>query len=105
MHYKTITLELIRDRAQWHEQLRLTRQLLPTMEQLARELREAHQQWTQTLTASRPESEPSLVSSEALELAVRELEERLPNESSNPEGELPELENATASPACRTSSD
>ena len=40
MQYKTIVLELLQERKELHEQLRLTRRLLPAMESLAGELRD-----------------------------------------------------------------
>ncbi len=45
MQYKTIVLEMLKERKELHEQLRLTRRLLPTMERCARELKASHEQW------------------------------------------------------------
>lgn len=77
MHYKTIVLSLLEQRTDLYEQLRTIRQLLPTMEALATELRKQHLALTATLTQANPQSEPSQIPSQALELAVKELEERL----------------------------
>src|SRR5580692_342490 len=77
MQYKTIVLELLKERTELHEQLRLTRRLLPTMETCARELKASHETWMETLAQSNPSSDPSQIASEAMELALRELEERL----------------------------
>ena len=49
MHYKTITLELLQARPQLHEQLRKQRKLLTTLEFYAKELKESHESWTETL--------------------------------------------------------
>jgi len=73
--YKTIVFELLKERTQLHEQLRLTRRLLPTLEQCALELKASHEEWMQAL--AKPGSDPQQTSSEALEIALKELEERL----------------------------
>ncbi len=81
MQYKTIVLELLKDRTQLHDQLRKDRKLLPTMEHYARELKTSHEAWKDLLLQLRPGSDVSQISSEALELALKELEERLPSAS------------------------
>jgi hypothetical protein len=81
MQYKTIVLELLQQRTQMHDQLRRERKLLPTMEQLARELKTSHQAWKEQLWELKPDSDPSEITSEALELAIRQLEDRLPPDS------------------------
>ena len=86
MQYKTIVLEMLKDRKELHEQLRLTRRLLPTMERCARELKASHEQWKETLAAQQPGSDPAQIASEALELALKELEDRLPSVSNQARG-------------------
>jgi hypothetical protein len=81
MQYKTMILELLRDRPQMHEQLRKERKLLSTMERYAKELKASHQAWKEMLTQMRPGSSPIQLASEALEIALKELEDRLPSES------------------------
>jgi hypothetical protein len=81
MQYKTIVLELLRERTELHEQLRKNRELLQTMERYARELKTNHEAWKALLLQLRPGSDLSQVSSEALELALKELEDRLPSAS------------------------
>src|ERR1700728_4108905 len=49
MQYKTLTLELLMDRPELYEQLRLTHLLLPMLETLARELKASHETWKETL--------------------------------------------------------
>jgi hypothetical protein len=81
MHYKTIILELLQHRPQMHEQLRKDRKLLTTMELYAKELKTSHEAWKELLSQLRPGSDRNQVSSEALEIALKELEDRLPSES------------------------
>src|SRR5260370_33023297 len=79
MQYKTIVLELLRERTELHEQLRLTRRLRPTLETCARELKASHEAWKERLSQAKPGSDQSQIASEALELALQELEDRLPS--------------------------
>ena len=81
MQYKTIVLELLQQRPEMHEQLRRTRKLLPTMETYAKELKTSHEAWKETLSQARPGSDPSQIASEAMEMALKELEDRLPSAS------------------------
>jgi hypothetical protein len=76
--YKTIVLELLRDRPALHEQLRVNGTLLPTMEQLAVAFRACHLNRMKALGEARPGSDTTLLSSEALELALQELQDSLP---------------------------
>jgi len=77
MQYKTIVHELLQQQTELHEHLRLTRRLLPTIESCARELKASHQTWQETLSQAKPGSDPSQISSEAMEMAMQELEGRL----------------------------
>ena len=79
--YKTIVHELLKDRPALHERLRAEGTLLPTMEQLAMAFRACHLNWSKELEKTRPGSDPSQLSSEALELAMHELQDSLPPES------------------------
>ena len=94
MQYKTIVLELLKERKELHEQLRLTRRLLPTMESLARDLKARHDHWKETLAT--PESDPIRISSEAMEMALSELEDRLPSVHRQPDEEVLSLDQAMA---------
>jgi len=96
MQYKTIILEMLQQRTELHEQLRKERKLLTTMEFYAKELKASHEVWKETLAQSRPGSDPSQISSEALELALRDLEDRLPSESPSAEDEVFSLDAAMA---------
>ena len=96
MQYKTIVLELLKERKELHEQLRLTRTLLPTMESLAKDLKARHEHWKETLATATPESDPVLISSEAMEMALTELEDRLPSVHPHPDEEALSLDQAMA---------
>jgi hypothetical protein len=81
MQYKTIVLELLKERTELHEQLRKNRKLLSTIELYAKELKTNHEAWKELLLGLRPGSDPSQIASEALEMALKELEDRLPSAS------------------------
>jgi len=104
MQYKTVALELLRERTELYEQLRLTHQLLPTLETLATELKASHENWKQTLAEAKPGSQPSQIASEALEMALQELENRLPSVSPRDDGEPLSLDEAMAFVKSHTSS-
>ena len=76
MLYKTIVLRLLEQQPELHERLRRNRTLLHRMNQLATELMESHEAWISQLSRLRPERAPSQIASEAMEIAVKELEER-----------------------------
>ena len=97
MQYKTIVLEMLKDRKELHEELRLNRRLLPTMERCARELKASHDQWKETLAVQQPDSDPAQIASEALELALKELEDRLPSVSNQAGDDPLSLDQAMAS--------
>jgi hypothetical protein len=94
MLYKTIILELIQDRPELYERLRSTKRLLPTVDAYAIDLRASHETWKGTIGRQRPESDPTRISSEALELAIEEIRDRLPSESATVEAEGPSLDGA-----------
>ena len=54
MLYKTITLELIQDRPELHEQLRRSGTLLATMESLAAQLKASYEAWKDHLARAEP---------------------------------------------------
>jgi hypothetical protein len=96
MQYKTIILELLQQRPEIHEQLRKDRRLLPTVELYARELKTSHEAWKETLAQERPSSDQSQIASEALEMALKELEDRLPSASHPNDNEPLSLDAAMA---------
>ena len=72
MLYKSICLRLLEDRPQVYEQLRQQRQLLPTLERLASELKASHE----ALMGQLPND--SQIASQSLEIALKELVDSLP---------------------------
>ncbi|MFO0901205.1 MAG: hypothetical protein U0836_27580 [Pirellulales bacterium] len=81
MHYKTIVLELLESRPQLKSRLQEYRQLKTTLELYAHQLQTSHQQWQRTLAQLTPASDARQLASEALELAVAEIRDRLSLES------------------------
>jgi len=94
MQYKTIVLNLLRQRRELHNLLKSSRKLLPTLDRVAKELKLSHATWQIDLSQARPDSDPSQISSEALEKAIKELEDRLPPASQEDEGVPLSLEEA-----------
>ena len=95
MQYKTISLELLRQRPPLHEQLRKERKLLTAMETLALHLKSRHEAWKEQLAQAKPGSDPAQIASEALEIALQEVEDSLPA-SSPDEDEALSLDQAMA---------
>ena len=77
MQYKTIILEFLQQRPWMYEQLRQERRLLKTVEMFSGELKTNHEAWMETLAATNPDSDPNQIANEAMEVALRELEECL----------------------------
>jgi hypothetical protein len=96
MQYKTIVLDLLKERKEIHEQLRLTRRLLPTMETCAHELKARHEYWKESLAAANPDTAPVQIASEAMELALTELQTRLPSVQPQNDGQALSLDQAMA---------
>jgi hypothetical protein len=82
MQYKTIVLNLLRQRRELHHQLKSSRTLLPTLDRYAEELKTSHEVWQANLSQERPGADQSQIAAEALEIALKELtDHRLPSES------------------------
>jgi hypothetical protein len=94
MRYKTIVLELLKERPRMHEELRKRRLLLAAVEAYSMGLKTSHEAWKRKLAETRPAGEPQ-IASEALELALKELEGSLPSESPA-DGETLSLDEAMA---------
>jgi hypothetical protein len=77
--YKTIALNLLERRPEIHEELRKERKLLATMERYAGELKALHEGWKEQLSQARPGSDEGQIATEALEMAIEELEASLPS--------------------------
>ena len=78
MHYKTIVLELLQQYPELHRELVTSKTLLAPLDRYAADLKARHENWTRTLSQERPESAPSQIASEALEIALQELRDALP---------------------------
>jgi hypothetical protein len=89
MNYKTIVLELFRNHPELQLRLQADKTLLTTLERCAGELRSIHEAWTNCLSLARPGSDESQIASEALEIAVKDLEDCL--RSGSPPAETDQL--------------
>jgi hypothetical protein len=96
MQYKTIILELLQQRPEMHEQLRKNRKLLPALEFYAKELKTSHEAWKENLSKAKPDSDQSQIASEAMEMALKEMEDRLPSASPADAAEPLSLDGAMA---------
>jgi hypothetical protein len=94
MHYKTIIMELINDQPELAVQLRGKKQMLATIETYAMVLKNRHEAWKEELSQTRPGSHSSQIASEALELALEEIRDRLASASVTDEDDAPSLEAA-----------
>lgn len=94
MQYKSIVLQLLEQHPQIHADLQRQRKLRSTMEGYAKELKRKHEAWQAELTQVKPQSDPAQLASEALEIALQELENCLRYESLPPEEEPVSLEEA-----------
>jgi hypothetical protein len=96
MKYKTICLELLEQRPRLHDRLRQERKLLTAVDFLALGLKARHETWKEQLSRRWPGSDPQQISSETLELALKEMEDSLPPESPEEEDETLSLDAAMA---------
>jgi hypothetical protein len=96
MKYKTIVLELLKQHPEIHDRLRRSRMLLTTLDPYASDLKTRHEAWKDHLSRTMPGSHPSQIASEALEIALKELEDFLHSGAPPEGGEPPSLEGATA---------
>ena len=94
MHYKTIIMELINDQPELAVQLRGRKQMLATIETYSMELKNRHEAWTKELSQTRPGSHSSQIASEALELAIAQIRDRLASASVTDEDDALSLEAA-----------
>jgi hypothetical protein len=96
MNYKTIALELLEQNQPLYHHLRRCRTLLATVERSAAELRTSHREWITRLAETGRAGSSEQTSSEAMEVAVAELTERLRHESEGHAGDGPSLPSAMA---------
>jgi hypothetical protein len=81
MQYKTMVLELIQQYPQVHDELHRQKKMLATLEQYASWLSARHAAWKSLLWQTRPDSQESQIATEALELALKDLEDTLSSAS------------------------
>ncbi len=77
MQYKTIIQEMLEFRTEIRNQFSNDPNPLETLDRLAMELKTLHENYKEYLAHSRTDSHPVQISSEALEMALQELEDRL----------------------------
>jgi hypothetical protein len=82
MQYKSLTLQLLEHHPPIHDRLKSTGKLLAELDRYSTDLKTSHSAWTDLLSQQKPGSDPSQITSEALEIALRELEQRLSAEPS-----------------------
>jgi hypothetical protein len=77
MQYKTIMLGLLQEHPPIYDQLLNNRTLLSALEAYALDLKANHETWQDRLWLAKPRSDASQIASEAMEIALQELENRL----------------------------
>ncbi len=96
MQYKTIVLELLEQYPELHERLRKNRILLATLDLYATELGNRQLVWERQIAHAKPESDQRQIASEALELALEELQDCLASAPPPDENEAFSLDDAMA---------
>jgi hypothetical protein len=98
MHYKTIIHELLQEQyPTLHARLCRERSLLAALNRYATELRDSHFAWMEELRRASPQTDQAKISSEALELALENLQGSLPPESSTDDMEAISIDALMAS--------
>jgi hypothetical protein len=88
MRYMTIVQELIQDQfPTLHQQLKANRTLLATVEDYASALKARHEHWKNEFRLANPDRNPAQIASDALEMAIEDLQASLPPESSTAEAD------------------
>lgn len=98
MLYKSITLSLLEERSDLYQQLQSQRKLMEMLDLYSGQLKASHERWTTCLWNLRPGSDETQLKSEAMELAISELEASLPPASPSPDRDHSSPESVTASP-------
>jgi hypothetical protein len=81
----------------------MNRKLIPAMELYAKELKSSHEAWKETLSEAKPENDQNQIANEAMEMALKEMEDRLPTASPTEGTEPLSLDGAMAFIRNRTS--
>jgi hypothetical protein len=79
MSYQTIMLALLQEDPVLHRELTRSKQLLPTLHRTATALKTCHSHWTSVLRQQQPSSASAQIASAALEIAVQEMRQALPD--------------------------
>jgi len=95
--YKTMVLELLKASAMY-EALQSQRKLLEALDRYSALLKDSHESWTQQLSRQRPGSDKAQVESEAMELALREIQELMASSLPASPSSDDSLPSETASP-------
>ncbi len=82
MQYQSLALGLIESQPALHRRLQRSRRLVEVMESHALDLKASHLAWIDRLAERRPGDDPQSRKSQALELALADLEERFAQEAS-----------------------
>jgi len=77
MQYKTIVLELLQQHPGIREPLQSQGKMMQALDLYSGELKTSHEAWKERLSQAKPNSDPSQIASEALEIALKQLEEAL----------------------------
>jgi hypothetical protein len=96
MQYKTLALGLLEQQPKLADRLRRRRLLLAATERLARHLKARHEALKDQLCRTRPDSSDHQLSSEAMEIALQEVTDRLHGASLPSEDEVLSLDEAMA---------
>ena len=81
MHYKTIVIELLHQYPTLYEELRVKRAMPRALDRYSTDLKASHDFWTDQIARARPHTAPDQMATEALEIALEELQNRLSAES------------------------
>jgi hypothetical protein len=96
VHYKTIILELLEQYPEIYKELSTKRKPLQAVELYAVRLKTSHEAWKDRLFQAKPGSEENQIASEALELALKKIEDSFPSPSPSKDGETLSLVEAMA---------
>ena len=97
MQYKTIVMELLEQNPELHNHLKQNRKLLETIDAMALELKWNHEQMIAELAEQQPDVAYSVTCSQATEIAIAELQQRLAPTSDHETDEAMSLEQIMAS--------
>lgn len=96
MQYKTMVLELLRQRPEAYDQLQRRRILLQVLNLCASDLKGRHEVWKAQLALAKLGASKAQLASEALEMALKEIESRLPSSLPLNEGDQISLDQVMA---------